>query len=136
MTVSPAGDPVSACSSLAERARSGAQEIESFLSGRADAAELQQLRSLASKLQLLGTNAVNLERKLRDGRVATPELQQMLSTEVPQCDDTAATVIKQLRRLGADTPRDAISVATVLLYESVAEAATRFLAFVTQILAM
>lgn len=130
------GDTVSACSSLAARARSGAQEIESFLSGRVDPAELHQLRSLAWKLQQLGMNAANLDKKLRDGQAASPELQRPLSTEVSQCNDTAAIIIKQLMRPGTDTPQDAVSVAAVLLYESFAEAATRFLAFAAQVLAM
>ncbi len=136
MTASPTGDCTSACSSLATRARSGAQEIESFLSGRVGAAELYQLRSLASKLQQLGINAANLDKKLRDGQAASPELWRALSAEVTQCNDIAAVIIKQLMRLKTDTPREAVSAAAVLLYESFAEAATRFLTFATQVLAL
>lgn len=136
MTESPAGDPAAACSSLAARARSGAQEIESLLSGRVDGPELHQLRSLAFKLQQLGTNAQTLATKLREGRVASAELQRMLSAEVSACNDTASTIIKQLMRISPNTPREAISVASVVLYETFAEATIKVLAFITQVLAM
>lgn len=136
MTELPGGDPAAACLSLAARARSGAQEIESLLSSRVDAPELQQLRSLASKLQQLGANAQTLAAKLGEERIASPELQRMLSAEVSECNDTAGTIVKQLMRIGPNTPREAISVATVTLYETFVDATTRVLAFVTQVLAM
>ncbi|KAB5580333.1 ankyrin repeat-containing domain protein [Coniochaeta sp. 2T2.1] len=133
------GDTFTVCSSLATRARSGTQEIESFLSGRADAPEhqeFQQLRSLASKLQHLGRDAGILESKLRrnEEQPVSPELQRTLSAGVTVCNDAAGTITKQLMRLGTDTPREAIGVPTVLLYESAAEVAGRFMAFMTRVL--
>ncbi|KAB5563452.1 ankyrin repeat-containing domain protein [Coniochaeta sp. 2T2.1] len=133
------GDSLTVCSSLVTRARSGTQEIESFLSGRADAPEhqeLQQLRSLSSKLQQLGRDAAMLESKLRqnEGQPVSPKLQRTLSAGLTACNDAAGTIAKQLMRLGTEIPREAISVPTVLLYESAAEAVGRFMTFMTRVL--
>jgi hypothetical protein len=138
MTAARETDLVSTCSNLADRALSAAQEIESFLSGRIDVAEpeLQKLRYLSTKLQQLHKDVGELQAKLRAASGTSRELQEVLSTQLPGCNDTATTVIKQLMRLARDTPREMINVATILLYESFAEATTRFVFLATTLLSM
>lgn len=139
MSEPPATDPVSICSSLAGRAISGAQEIKSILLDRVDDAEtieIQKLRLLGTKLQQLSTGVAELQAGLRAAFVTSAELQTSLSTQLLECDATAAIVAKQLMRLEKDTPRQAIKVPTVLQYESFAESTVRFLSFTTQLLSM
>lgn len=138
MTATLATDLTSASSSLADRALSAAQEIESFLSRRVDEAEpeLQKLRQLSSKLQQLHKDATALQVRLRAVSGTSVELRAVLSTQLLACNDTAAIVIKQLMRLARDTPREAINVATVLLYEAFAESTTRFVFVATTLLSM
>jgi hypothetical protein len=134
-----ATDLISTCSSLAKRALSVAQEIDSILHDKVDeagATEFQELRSLATKLQQLSKDADELQAGLRAALVISAELQTALSSQLPECDATAAVVNKQLMRLGKNTPRDAINVATILQYESFAESTMRFLFFTTQLLSM
>jgi 2-polyprenyl-6-methoxyphenol hydroxylase-like FAD-dependent oxidoreductase len=134
-----ATDLVSACSSLANRALSGAQEIVSILIDRVDDAgtpEFQKLRSLAAKLQQLSKDAAELQAGVPAASVISAELQTALSTQLSQCDAAAAIVTRQLMSLGRNTPKESVNVPTILLYESFAESTTRFLFFTTQLLSM
>lgn len=132
-----ATDLVSACLSLAKRALLGAQEVNGILREREDevgATTFQELRSLATKFQQLNKAAEELQAGLRGALAISAELQMSLSTCLPECDATAASVNKQLMRLDKDTPGDAINEATVGQYMAFADVVTRFLISTAQLL--
>lgn len=110
-----------------------------FLADRADdggATELEHLRSLATKLHQLSKGAEELPAALQAASVTLAELHIALAAQLSESEATAALVVKQIMRLGKQTPSKAIDVATVLQYESFAESTTRFLSFASHLLSM
>ncbi|KFY32192.1 hypothetical protein V493_00428 [Pseudogymnoascus sp. VKM F-4281 (FW-2241)] len=117
MANSPSAECMSTCSSLGQRALSGALELDMFLADRADdggATELEHLRSLATKLHQLSKGAEELPAALQAASVTLAELHIALAAQLSESEATAALVVKQIMRLGKQTPSKAIDVATVL----------------------
>ncbi|PKS12567.1 hypothetical protein jhhlp_000775 [Lomentospora prolificans] len=131
-------DLVSTCASLAERAASGAGEIDNILVARhgtgAESTKLQKLRLLSENFRQLGKDARLLRDRLRDAQVVAPELQTAISAQLPELDAAAAVLIKQLMRVGGSIPEETIDMAALVQYECFLDSTMRFLTFITQLL--
>lgn len=124
-----------------ETALSGVDEINNILLllDREDDGEdtrLQRLRLLSTGLKKMAKNAESLrDHRLQNAlSVVSPQLQTVLSAQLPECDTAAAMLLKQLLRIGNDTPREAINVQTLLAYDAFVEATARFLVLVRQLM--
>ncbi|KAI1330731.1 ankyrin repeat-containing domain protein [Xylariaceae sp. FL0255] len=122
------------CSNLADRALSATREMDSILlETRANSqnTSFQKLQALSSKLHQLNKVALHLHHVLTSASIISPDLRDVISSCLPECDVAAAIMVKQLMRLGSNVH---LNMATVLQYESFLELTVQFLSFTTELL--
>ncbi|KAI8625558.1 ankyrin repeat-containing domain protein [Xylariaceae sp. FL1651] len=126
------------CSKLAERALSGVSEIENILLERGSELQetsLQNIKSLLAKLQQANKDVAQFQDLLRNASsTISPGLRAVMSAQLPECDTVTAIMIKQLMRLGRDTPWEKVNLGALRQYESFLGLTIEFLSFATQLL--
>ncbi|KAI1264604.1 ankyrin repeat-containing domain protein [Xylariaceae sp. FL1019] len=125
------------CSKLVDRASSGAIEIGNILNDRGTELHttgLQELSGLSTKLHELELEAAQLQDALHSATVISPAVRSSISAQLPECDTAAAIMIKQLMRIGSETPREQISVPTIAQYDFFLESLVKWTSFSTRLM--
>ncbi|KAI0150532.1 ankyrin repeat-containing domain protein [Xylariaceae sp. FL1272] len=119
------------CSKLVDRASSGAIEVGSILHDRGLE---EELRELSTKLHELELEAAQLKDALQSATVISAAVRSSVSAQLPECDTAAAIMIKQLMRVGNETPREQINVPTIAQYGLFLDSLVKWTSFSTRLI--
>ncbi len=125
------------CGTLSHRALSITVELDDILEHGIFAIHIsQQLKSLSAKLVQFKNAVDQLRESLSGSPSFSDEFQHVLSESLSNCDGAVAVMSKQIKRIGPETPTEAINLGTSSQYEALLESYSNLFAFETQLLSV
>lgn len=123
------------CRTLSHRALSATVELDEILErSTIPIPWSQKLASLSAKLEQFKKSVEELLQTLDANAVVSEGLKRMLSAALQECDEAAAVLTKQVKRIGAQTAPEAIDLSVISQYEYFLESFTKLFVFARKLL--
>ena len=123
------------CRTLSHRALSATVELDEILQrSTIPIPWSQKLASLSAKLEQFKKSVEELLQTLDANAVVSEGLKRMLSAALQECDEAAAVLTKQVKRIGAQTAPEAIDLSVISQYEYFLDSFTKLFVFARKLL--